>query len=97
MFEYVPESCGDTNWESTDVEADVEYLAEIPEVKRQLQRGMYLYSGDGMEEIDGEVCNVFQLRSDNGDFSVTEFFYAVSPSRSVYRMDYLTGDWELVE
>ena len=97
VFEYVPESYGDTDWESTDAEADMEYLAEIPEVKRQLQRGMYLYSGDGMEEIDGEVCNVFQLRSDNGDFSVTEFFYAVSPSRIVYRMDYLTGDWELVE
>ena len=49
---------------------------------------------DGMDTIRGEACVLFALGTEHPDQFVAEYYYAVSSSGLVYRMDDLTGEWE---
>lgn len=80
------------NYDYSGNEMDV--LLAQSEVQDRLSLGMALRDVDGMETIRGEACVLFALGTEHPDQFVAEYYYAVSPSGLVYRMDYLTGEWE---
>jgi len=67
-------------------------LAEVPEVKELLDKGMIMLF-DGSEDINGENCVVIALGTDSEEQFVREVYYAVSPGKSIYRLDPMTGNW----
>ena len=69
-------------------------LMEQPEVIEKLDQGMTLLETGGVEMIGGEACVIFAIGTEHPDHFVAEYHYAVSPSGEIYRMDYLTGEWE---
>ena len=73
---------------------EIEVLLAQSEVQERLELGMAIRDVDGMETIQGEACVLFALGTDHPDQFVAEYYYAVSPSGLVYRMDDLTGEWE---
>lgn len=98
-FYYTPpnvygEADGEGAGEEGDA-ADLEYMSQIPEIHEKIMQGMSLYEEEP-EEIDGESGRVYVLVSDNGSQYVREGYYALT-MKGVYRMNYLTGDWELLE
>ena len=74
---------------------DLEYVSQVPEIHEKILQGMSIYEEEP-EEINGESGRVYVLISDNGDQYVREGYYALTMS-GVYRMDYLTGEWQLIE
>ena len=70
------------------------FLTAVPEVSSYLARGMVLRDGDCMVEIDGIMCTVYEIGTDWPDQFVVEAYFAVDPDGTIYRQDYLTGDWE---
>lgn len=75
-------------------QSDMELLASAPEVSRYLAQGMALRDGDRMTEIGGTMCAVYEVGTDRADQFVVEAYFAVGPDGTLYRQDYLTGDWE---
>ena len=74
---------------------DMDYVAHVPEIHEEILQGMSIYEEES-EEIYGEPGRVYVLISDNGSQYVREGYYALT-TKGVYRMDYLTGEWELIE
>ena len=74
---------------------DMDYVAHVPEIHEKILQGMSIYEEEP-EEIYGEPGRVYVLISDNGSQYVREGYYALT-TKGVYRMDYLTGEWELIE
>lgn len=74
---------------------DMDYVAHVPEIHEKILQGMSIYEEES-EEIYGEPGRVYVLISDNGSQYVREGYYALT-TKGVYRMDYLTGEWELIE
>lgn len=70
-------------------------LRMCPEIHEKILQGMSIYEEES-EEIYGEPGRVYVLISDNGSQYVREGYYALT-TKGVYRMDYLTGEWELIE
>lgn len=70
-------------------------LSEIVEVQDYLSQGMVMLFDGITEWIDSEYCVCIALGTDNGETVVREIYYAVS-DYSVYRLDPLTGNWEVV-
>lgn len=87
-----PVAAAGENYDYSGNEMDV--LLAQSEVQDRLSLGMALRDVDGMETIRGEACVLFALGTEHPDQFVAEYYYAVSPSGLVYRMDYLTGEWE---
>ena len=73
---------------------EMDVLLAQSEVQDRLSLGMALRDVDGMETIRGEACVLFALGTEHPNQFVAEYYYAVSPSGLVYRMDDLTGEWE---
>lgn len=73
---------------------EIELLFAQSEVQEKLDQGMVIRDVDGMDTIRGEACVLFALGTEHPDQFVAEYYYAVSSSGAVYRMDYLTGEWE---
>ena len=73
---------------------EIELLFAQSEVQEKLDQGMVIRDVDGMDTIRGEACVLFALGTEHQDQFVAEYYYAVSSSGAVYRMDYLTGEWE---
>ena len=98
-FYYTPQNMyGEADGEHAGEEgdaADLEYMSQIPEIYEKIMQGMSIYEEEP-EEIDGESGRVYVLVSDNGSQYVREGYYALT-MKGVYRMNYLTGDWELLE
>lgn len=98
-FYYTPQNVyGEADGEHAGEEgdaADLEYMTQIPEIHEKIMQGMSLYEEEP-EEIDGMSGRVYVLISDNGSQLVREGYYALTMN-GVYRMDYLTGNWELIE
>ena len=87
-----PVAAAGENYDYSGNEMDV--LLAQSEVQDRLSLGMAIRDVDGMETIRGEACVLFALGTEHPDQFVAEYYYAVSPSGLVYRMDYLTGEWE---
>lgn len=87
-----PVAVNEENYDYSGNEMDV--LLAQSEVQERLNLGMAIRDVDGMETIRGEACTIFVLGTEHQDQFVAEYYYAVSSSGSVYRMDYLTGEWE---
>ena len=73
---------------------EIELLFAQPEIQEKLDQGMVIRDVDGMDTIRGEACVLFALGTEHPDQFVAEYYYAASSSGAVYRMDYLTGEWE---
>ena len=73
---------------------EMDVLLAQPEVQERLEQGMVIRDVDSMDTIQSEACVIFALGTDHSDQFVAEYYYAVSPFGLVYRMDYLTGEWE---
>ena len=91
-FYLYPVAAAGENYDYFGNEMDV--LRAQSEVQDRLSLGMVLRDVDGMETIRGEACVLFVLGTEHPDQFVSEYYYAVSPSGLVYRIDYLTGEWE---
>ena len=76
---------------------EMDLLLAQAEVQEKLNQGMAIRDVDGMDIIQGEACVLFALGTEHPDQFVAEYYYAVSSSGAVYRMDDLTGEWEPVE
>ena len=87
-----PVAAAGENYDYSSNEIDV--LLAQSEVQERLELGMAIRDVDGMETIRGEACVLFALGTEHPDQFVAEYYYAVSPSGLVYRMDDLTGEWE---
>ena len=87
-----PVAAAGENYDYSGNEIDV--LLAQSEVQERLELGMAIRDVDGMETIQGEACVLFALGTEHPDQFVAEYYYAVSPSGLVYRMDDLTGEWE---
>ena len=75
---------------------EMDLLLAQAEVQEKLNQGMAIRDVDGMDIIQGEACVLFALGTEHPDQFVAEYYYAVSSSGAVYRMDDLTGEWEPV-
>ncbi len=99
VFYYIPQDAyGEAAGEGAGDEgaaADLEYVTQVPEIHEKILQGMSIYEEES-EEINGEPGRVYVLISDNGSQYVREGYYALT-TKGVYRMDYLTGEWELIE
>ena len=99
VFYYIPQDAyGEAAGEGAGDEGaadDLEYVSQVPEIHEKILQGMSIYEEEP-EEINGESGRVYVLISDNGDQYVREGYYALTMS-GVYRMDYLTGEWQLIE
>ena len=99
VFYYIPPNAyGEAAGEGAGDEgaaADLEYVTQVPEIHEKILQGMSIYEEES-EEINGEPGRVYVLISDNGNQYVREGYYALTAS-GVYRMDYLTGEWQLIE
>ena len=73
---------------------EIDVLLAQSEVQERLELGMAIRDVDGMDTIRGEACVLFALGTEHPDQFVAEYYYAVSSSGLVYRMDDLTGEWE---
>ena len=87
-----PVAAAGENYDYSSNEIDV--LLAQSEVQERLELGMAIRDVDGMDTIRGEACVLFALGTEHPDQFVAEYYYAVSSSGAVYRMDYLTGEWE---
>lgn len=87
-----PVAASGENYDYSSKEIDV--LLAQSEVQERLELGMAIRDVDGMDTIRGEACVLFALGTEHPDQFVAEYYYAVSSSGLVYRMDYLTGEWE---
>lgn len=87
-----PVAAAGENYDYSSNEIDV--LLAQSEVQERLELGMAIRDVDGMDTIRGEACVLFALGTEHPDQFVAEYYYAVSSSGLVYRMDYLTGEWE---
>lgn len=87
-----PVAAAGENYDYSSKEIDV--LLAQSEVQERLELGMAIRDVDGMDTIRGEACVLFALGTEHPDQFVAEYYYAVSSSGLVYRMDYLTGEWE---
>lgn len=65
------------------------------EVNAYLASGMIVMTEEP-EIIAGESCDVYSLGTDHENNFVREVYYAVSPAGTVYKMDPITGAWELL-
>ncbi len=73
-----------------------EAMQDWDEVAEKVDLGMDVYF-DSVEEIGGKYCYVFDFGTDHPENYVHEDFYAISEDlRTVYRMDYMTGEWDKV-
>lgn len=84
----------DADGEAVGEKTEMEFLTAMPEVDRYLAQGMVIRDGDRMVEIDGIMCAVYEVGTDRPDQFVVEAYFAVNPDGTIYRQDYLTGDWE---
>lgn len=73
---------------------EIDLLLAQAEVQEKLNQGMAIRDVDGMDTVQGEACVLFALGTEHPDQFVAEYYYAVSSSGAVYRMDDLTGEWE---
>ena len=87
-----PVAAAGENYDYSGNEIDV--LLAQSEVQERLELGMAIRDVDGMDTIRGEACVLFALGTEHPDQFVAEYYYAVSSSGLVYRMDDLTGEWE---
>ena len=87
-----PVAAAGENYDYSSNEIDV--LLAQSEVQERLELGMAIRDVDGMDTIRGEACVLFALGTEHPDQFVAEYYYAVSSSGLVYRMDDLTGEWE---
>ena len=87
-----PVAAAGENYDYSSNEIDV--LLAQSEVQERLELGMAIRDVDGMDTIRGESCVLFALGTEHPDQFVAEYYYAVSSSGLVYRMDDLTGEWE---
>ncbi len=78
----------------TEEEA-AELLCEVYEVQEYLNQGMTMLFDGETEVIDGETCVVIALGTDHEEYFVREFYYAVSPSGSIYAYDIFTDSWNV--
>ena len=78
----------------TEEEA-AELLCEVYEVQEYLNQGMTMLFDGETEVIDGETCVVIALGTDHEEYFVREFYYAVSPSGSIYAYDIFTDSWNM--
>ena len=87
-----PVAAAGENYDYSSNEIDV--LLAQSEVQERLELGMAIRDVDGMDTIRGEAGVLFALGTEHPDQFVAEYYYAVSSSGLVYRMDDLTGEWE---
>ncbi len=73
---------------------EMDLLLAQAEVQEKLNQGMAIRDVDGMDTVQGEACVLFALGTEHPDQFVAEYYYAVSSSGAVYRIDDLTGEWE---
>ena len=78
----------------TEEEA-AELLCEVYEVQEYLNMGMKMFFDGTRETINDESCVVIALGTDHEEYFVREFYYAVSPSGSIYAYDIFTDSWNV--
>ena len=92
---YDPNRGIDIPWER--IMDSFEAMQDWDEVAEKVDLGMDVYF-DSVQEIKGKYCYVFDFGTDHPENYVHEDFYAISEDlRTVYRQDYLSGDWKIVK
>ena len=91
---YDPNRGIDIPWER--IMDSFEAMQDWDEVAEKVDLGMDVYF-DSVQEIKGKYCYVFDFGTDHPENYVHEDFYAISEDlRTVYRQDYLSGDWKKI-